>query len=143
MTTDTKIYTVGAVEVLHSSVNLYGKSGTITSIVTIGNQEADIRREDLELRRVFDELLRQWERDRPRGVDVQGMITAPIYRNIIDLGPSVIPLLLAELERKPDHWFWALQYLTRANPVPPESQGKLAEMTKAWLEWGSRQGYQW
>jgi hypothetical protein len=55
----------------------------------------------------------------------------------------VVPLLLRELEREPDHWFRALYALTGANPVPEGSQGNVREMALAWLHWGRQQGYQW
>ena len=67
----------------------------------------------------------------------------PAYQQIIALGPEIVPLLLRELERSPDHWFRALHALTGADPVPPESRGKLPEMAAAWLRWGREQGYQW
>lgn len=44
------------------------------------------------------------------------MAMHPAYQRIIGLGPEVAPLLLRELERQPDHWFWALKALTGADP---------------------------
>jgi hypothetical protein len=29
-----------------------------------------------------------------------------------------------ELQREPDQWFWALEAITRENPVPAEAAGK-------------------
>jgi hypothetical protein len=62
------------------------------------------------------------------------------------MGPTVVPFILHELQRElregePDDWFVALWAITGANPVPLESRGKMKEMAKAWLEWGSRLGY--
>jgi hypothetical protein len=57
--------------------------------------------------------------------------------------PEVIPFLLRELEREPDHWFRALHALTGAHPVPAESRGKVHEMAVAWLRWAREQGYRW
>ena len=65
----------------------------------------------------------------------------PAYQKIVALGRKAVPLILAELERRPSHWFGALHEITGANPVPSESRGKLDEMTKAWLKWGREQGY--
>jgi hypothetical protein len=50
-------------------------------------------------------------------------------------------MILEELRREPDHWFWALEAITLANPVPPEAGGKVEEMARAWIEWGIREGY--
>ena len=67
------------------------------------------------------------------------MSRLPSYQAIINLGPSVVPLLLRELEREPDHWFVALHTLTGADPVPVESRGKVREMAHAWVQWGLAQ----
>ena len=67
----------------------------------------------------------------------------PSYQRIIGLGPAVVPLLLRELERAPDHWFWALKAITGADPVPPAARGGIREKVRLWIEWGRQQGYQW
>jgi hypothetical protein len=74
---------------------------------------------------------------------ITDMVLLPSYQRIIGLGSGAIPLLLAELERKPDHWFWALQAITGEDPVPAASRGNLIEMSAAWLAWGRQRGYQW
>ena len=91
----------------------------------------------------FYRLAQQWERERPHGADVSGMVMHPSYQRIIGMGPDVVPLLLKELERKPGHWFWALYAITGVDPVLPENQGNLKEMAKAWIDWGKKQGYSW
>jgi hypothetical protein len=65
----------------------------------------------------------------------------PAYREIIALGPAVVPLLLRDLERTNRHWFTALSELTNAQPVPPEDAGNIRKMVEAWLDWGRQQGY--
>jgi hypothetical protein len=69
------------------------------------------------------------------------MAKHPAYQEIISMGERAIPLLLAELRREPDHWFVALHTITGANPVPPESEGKVSEMANAWVRWGEKGGY--
>jgi len=64
----------------------------------------------------------------------------PAYRAIIDLGPSVVPLILAELAKLPDPWFAALRELTGDNPVPPEDRGRPQAMADHWLAWGRANG---
>ena len=55
-----------------------------------------------------------------------------------------MPCLLGRLVGgRASHWFVALYELTGATPVPPESRGRIREMTAAWQEWGRRQGYEW
>jgi len=65
------------------------------------------------------------------------------YQQIIGIGWPVVPVLLRELEVNPDHWFYALRKITGANPVPPESRGKLNEMASAWLHWAKNNGISW
>ena len=69
------------------------------------------------------------------------MAKIPAYQKIIAMGEAAIPLLLAELEREPDHWFIALHAITGVDPVPKESCGRLKDMTTAWLRWGKEHGF--
>ena len=62
------------------------------------------------------------------------------YQRIIGMGPPVVPLILDELRREPDQWFWALESITEQNPVPPEAMGKVRLMAQAWVLWGEQQG---
>jgi hypothetical protein len=57
------------------------------------------------------------------------------------MGADAIPLILAEWELEPDHWFAALRELTGENPVPPAARGNLKPMTKCWLDWAEKHGY--
>ena len=96
-----------------------------------------------ERERQFLELAATWKRERGPHSSSARLCDHPAYRAIVALGPEVVPLLLRELERAPDHWFRALHALTGADPVAPESRGKLPEMAAAWLRWGRQQGYHW
>lgn len=68
------------------------------------------------------------------------MATHPAYQQIIGMGKDAVPLILDELRREPDHWFWALHAITGDDPVPSNGRGKLEGMTRAWLDWGVRRG---
>jgi hypothetical protein len=61
---------------------------------------------------------------------------APPYQRIIGMGISVVPLILEELRREPDQWFWGLEAITEENPVPPEAAGNVRAMARAWIQWG-------
>ena len=69
------------------------------------------------------------------------MAAHPAYREIVGMGWSAVPLLLAELKRKPDHWFIALEEITDESPVPPEYEGKVQKMAEAWVQWGEARGH--
>jgi hypothetical protein len=91
----------------------------------------------------FRELVRQWKAERGPTSSVKKMAAHPAYRHIVDMGKTAVPLLLAELEREPDHWFLALYEITGEDPVPVESRGRLREMAAAWLKWGKQHGFVW
>jgi hypothetical protein len=67
----------------------------------------------------------------------------PAYREIIALGPDVVPLLLRDMEDNQAHWFCALREITGADPVPPSAAGNIPNMVEAWLRWAADQHYQW
>jgi hypothetical protein len=60
----------------------------------------------------------------------------PHYREIVRMGTRAVPLILAEMEARPDHWDLALREITGEDPVPRRSWGKLGEIARAWIEWG-------
>jgi len=57
------------------------------------------------------------------------------------MGERAIRPILLQLRRKPEHWFYALHEITGENPVPAEAEGRLDQMTAAWLRWGKERGY--
>ena len=97
--------------------------------------------ETIPAREEFEKLADEWLQNRPLGVDVAQMTRHPAYQEIISMGEPAIPWILQRLINKPDHWFVALYSITGANPVPPESKGRVREMATVWIEWGRQQGY--
>ncbi len=67
----------------------------------------------------------------------------PAYREIINLGPEVVPLLLRDLEENETHWFIALRRITGVNPIPASAAGNIPQMVEAWLRWARDNGYRW
>lgn len=84
----------------------------------------------------FCRLRDQWECETAHLSSVTKIILHPAYQRIIGLGPSVVPLLLRELEGEPRDWFWALSAITGQQPVPAEDAGNVRRMAEAWLTWG-------
>ena len=89
----------------------------------------------------FHSRAQQWKKETAHLSNVAKKALHPAYQEIIGMGKGVVPLLLAELKRDPDDWFWALQAITGASPVSPEHRGNLRAMTEDWLRWGAEQGY--
>ena len=90
---------------------------------------------------VFHDLVATWREERAFASSVDAMVLTAAYQRIISLGSGVVPLILREMEARPDHWFWALWVLTDADPVPDEKAGDVLAMTNAWLEWGKAAGF--
>jgi hypothetical protein len=67
----------------------------------------------------------------------------PAYREIINMGPGVVPSLLRDLEENHTHWFCALREITGADVIPESAAGNVAQMVEAWLRWARANGYQW
>jgi hypothetical protein len=88
----------------------------------------------------FQKLVRRWRKETSHWSLASRMAAHPAYREIISMGWAVVPLLLAELRRKPDHWFIALEEITGENPVLPECAGNVKKMADAWIQWGEQGG---
>jgi hypothetical protein len=86
-------------------------------------------------------LAQKWQQERLRGADIHEIIESPSYQEIVKIGQRAIRPLLLMVRRNPDHWFPALVAITRANPVPAESEGRIKEMADAWIKWGKERGY--
>ena len=71
-----------------------------------------------EVKKRFRELSKQWKEGTAHLSSTARMAKHPAYREIIQMGPSAVPLLLANLRRDPDFWFAALREITGENPVP-------------------------
>lgn len=104
---------------------------------------AESSSEEVTLAERFHDLVSRWKRERGPHSASARLASHPAYQEIIGLGRPAVPLLLAELERCPDHWFRALHELTGADPVPEASRGRIREMAAAWLRWGRENGYRW
>lgn len=88
----------------------------------------------------FEQLKRDWQEQSRYLSNTAQMAMLWPYQRIIGMGTSVVPLILAELEREADHWFWALEAITGENPVPAETAGQVRAAAAAWLQWGREKG---
>ncbi len=89
----------------------------------------------------FSMLKDEWESDTLALSSITEISLHPAYQQIIGMGPVAIPMILNELSKAPNHWFWALKSITGEDPVPLEARGRTKKMVDTWLEWGRHQGY--
>lgn len=88
----------------------------------------------------FQRLATQWKEASRYLSNTTQMAMLPEYQRIVGIGWPAVPLILDELRREPDHWFWALEAITDHNPVPSSLAGQVAAMAECWLDWGREQG---
>lgn len=112
---------------------------TIVPIPELPPKDPVAQRRHLEDR--FQQLAAQWRRDVGPLSSVSKIVEHPSYQAIIALGRDVVPLILRDLEREPDHWFTALRALTGADPIAPEDRGRMDRMAAAWVRWGKEHGF--
>lgn len=87
----------------------------------------------------FRKLADQWLRETMYSSSSEEIVLHPAYQSIIAMGPTAIPLVMAELASQRGHWFWALRFLTGSDPVPEGSN--IVDARDAWLVWGRQHGY--
>ena len=88
----------------------------------------------------FNLLLQDWKSRTRHLSNVAQISLVSSYQQIIGMGPSALPLILTELQRETDHWFWALEAITGENPVPDSDAGDMAASARAWIQWGKENG---
>jgi hypothetical protein len=84
----------------------------------------------------FLEQADKWARETRHLSSPTQRIMHPSYQAILGMGSEVVPLMLRDLAQNRREWFWALSYLTQANPIKKEDAGKMDKMIAAWLNWG-------
>jgi hypothetical protein len=89
----------------------------------------------------FQRLSQEWKAQSQYLSNSAQMAMLKPYQRIIGMGLPVVPLILEELKRSPDQWFWALEAITEQNPVPPSAAGRVQQMAQAWIDWGLKQGF--
>lgn len=87
----------------------------------------------------FRRLAVQWKMDTEFQSSITRIAIHPAYQRIIGMGPAALPMILRDLEATQAPWFWALQAITGADPVPREDRGYIDRMVRAWVRWGIRQ----
>ena len=126
-------YTEGVGEDARRSVELWEKA--------VEHFLLPLTRETIEQK--FRALTAAWQSETILRSSVTAIATHPAYQRIIGMGACVVPLILRELEMRPNHWFWALKAITGCDPVAPSERGRLKNMAEAWLRWAKQEGYEW
>jgi len=113
------------------------------SFLEAASKAKEVLESNVELEAEFNKFAEEWRIETGMLSLVTQKSMHAAYQKIISMGQPVIPLILRDLERKPDHWFWALRAITGDNPVKPEQRGRMKLMAEAWIQWGKEHGYEW
>ena len=92
------------------------------------------------LRVAFEELALSWSSATAHLSSPAKLVEHPAYRQIIGLGPAVLPFILRDLAETGRFWFPALNAITGENPAPEDAAGDAEAMTEAWISWGRANG---
>jgi hypothetical protein len=92
-------------------------------------------------RQRFDRLAEKWKKETGHLSRVTKRCMHPAYQQIIGMGAGVVPLVLDDLKKSRDDWFWALSAITGENPITETDAGNVPKMTEAWLRWARAKGY--
>jgi hypothetical protein len=82
----------------------------------------------------FRELAEAWKAEAAPLSSVRQKRQLPAYRQIVAIAGPAIPLILADLKRKPSHLFWALADITQSRPAGLAGAKDLLEVVNAWIE---------
>jgi hypothetical protein len=91
------------------------------------------------LRAEFTALAAQWRNETKFLSSSDDKIMHSAYQSIIAMGAAAVPLVLEELEVRRGHWFWALHFMAKADPVLEGAN--IDQAREAWLKWGRENGY--
>lgn len=61
----------------------------------------------------FERLAAEWRRDTEHLSSTTAIVSHSAYRQIIDMGSAIIPLILSDLERNGGYWFPALEAINQ------------------------------
>lgn len=104
---------------------------------------ADDTQQKRELEAKFIRLRDKWQSETSHISATSKRVLHSAYQSIIGMGQPAIPLILNELERNVDSWFWALAAIAEDDPATPESMGNGELLAAAWIAWGKQKGYVW
>ena len=87
----------------------------------------------------FGQLADQWRKETGMLSVVSQKAIHPAYQRIIGMGKPALPLIFKELQKKHEHWLWALKSITGEDAAKSGSNFK--EAVSSWLKWGEAKGY--
>lgn len=98
-------------------------------------------------RQVQDEFsyhAKKWQRETRHLSSPIDRYLHPSYSRIIALiaanGSEGLRIILRDLKKNQNDWFYALRSITGENPVKSSLAGDVPKMVRAWIKWGETRG---
>ena len=111
-----------------------GERAQVTKYVV--EQDAS-RNGDLE--KEFNALVAQWKEDTFACSSLTKQFGHPAYMRIMALGKQGIPLVLREMRKSQDDWFYALKFMAGEDAAKGVKDFDAAKA--AWTQWGYQHNY--
>ena len=96
---------------------------------------------DEQTRERFYSLSAKWQQQSRHRANGGSGILHEQFQELIDLGPTVIPLIFIEYAKNSGFWYLLLDAITNENPITEEHRGRHIEMREDWFDWGRKHGY--
>lgn len=92
-----------------------------------------------EVAKKYSKLKREWEE--AQGVMSFQAIQLPEFKQMVELGPEIIPLIIADIFEEQSWIVLALGLITQERPSQKVIPGNLPSYTAAWILWADEKGY--
>lgn len=86
-------------------------------------------------RETFERLRDKWIEETMYFSDPESVYNNENHKTIIRLGYKMLPYILDDLREHHNDWFFALNKITKANPIKIGHAGDVVAMAMDWLEW--------
>jgi hypothetical protein len=86
----------------------------------------------------FHRLAIEWSNEVRTVSSLTVMASHPKYRQIVNLGWDVVPLLIADMKQNKRYWLPALAEITKLRPYDSGDEGNSKIMIDAWVNWGKK-----
>jgi len=93
-------------------------------------------KKESDLEKIFNGLAETWRKETGGYALTQRRYAHHSYQTILTLGKDAIPLILCEMQQRPDRWFEALKALTKGMENPAQNAKTFNEAVSCWIEWG-------
>jgi hypothetical protein len=84
---------------------------------------------------IFQYYYKKWNKETINLSDSDKMHMNRYYIRIIYMGLKVVPHIITQLRKHPDHLYSALTRITGVYPIKPNHAGRINKMAVDWIEW--------